>query len=206
MRLTLKEEHLKHFEQTDSTMYEYLRKINFPKREIHSNYFVALVRSIIYQQVSQGAGDAIYNRFIELGCFTPEALIEIDKEKLRNCGLSYRKAEYVKSIAEHVIDGSVDLNNLEAMSNQSIVDMLVQIKGVGVWTAEMFLIFSLARQDVSSYGDLAIKRGFQYLYKLEEFPTVDEYNDKVKVWTPYNTIACIALWHASVDEELKNGI
>lgn len=196
MKFELTEEIKKHF-KIDPVMYKIMDKYPLPERGVNPDHFDELIRSIIYQQVSIKAGATIYTRLKEKLPLTPINIFEAETEFIKSAGLSYRKVEYMKALAKAVIDGDVHFNNIHDMSNKEIINMLVAVRGIGVWTAEMFLMFSLARLDVNSYGDLAIRRGFKNLYKLDDEPTKKEFMEKVETWSPYSTIAHFYLWFAS---------
>ncbi len=196
MEFELTNEMIEHFKK-DPVFYEFMKDIPLPIRPINTNHFDELIRSIIYQQISIKAGATVYGRLKELLLLTPENILDEETETIKAVGLTYRKVSYMKYLAEAILDGSVNLDNLNEMSNTEIIMMLTAVKGIGVWTAEMFLMFSLARLDVSSYGDLAIRRGFKNIYNLENEPTKKEFMVKVKVWGEFSTIAHFYLWHAS---------
>jgi len=196
MEFELTKEMLEHFKK-DPVFYEYMKDIPLPNRPINPNHFNELIRSVIYQQISIKAGATVYERLKELMLITPENILAEETETIKQVGLTYRKVAYMKNLATAVMTGEVNLDNLKKMSNTEIIKMLTAVKGIGVWTAEMFLMFSLARLDVSSYGDLAIRRGFKNIYNLEEEPTKKEFMLKVEVWGLYSTIAHFYLWHAS---------
>lgn len=196
MKFVLTDEIKNHF-RVDPIMYKLIEKYPFPERGINPDHFDELVRSIVFQQISIKAGTTVFAKLKEKYPITPEALFNGETDDIQSCGLSYRKVEYIKALAKACIDGVVHFNDIETMTNEEVVKMLVQVKGIGVWTAEMFMMFSLGRLDVNSYGDLAIRRGFKNLYSLEEEPTKKEFMEYVKMWSPYSTIAHFYLWFAS---------
>jgi len=200
MRFELTKEIKEHF-KTDPVMYSIMDKYPLPERGVNPDHFDELVRSIIYQQVSIKAGATIFSRLKAKYNVTPVELYQADKDDVQSVGLSFRKVEYIKALSKAVIDGDVHFKDIEEMSNKEIIDMLVSVRGIGVWTAEMFLMFSLGRLDVNSYGDLAIRRGFKNLYKLESEPSKKEFMKKVDTWSPYSTIAHFYLWFASGEME-----
>ncbi len=196
MRFEITGEIIKHFE-IDPVMHEVMLKYPFPERGINNNHFEELIRSIIYQQISIKAGKTVFDRLMNRFSITPEALFATPDDEIQACGLTYKKVEYMKSLAKAVINGDVHFDDIEEMTDKEVITMLIQVKGIGVWTAEMFLMFSLGRQDVNSYGDLAIRRGFKNLYRLKDEPTKKEFMEKVTVWSPYSTYAHFYLWFAS---------
>lgn len=172
-----------------------------PRFSPHTNYYQELVESIISQQLSVKAAATILKRFKEL--FTsefpsPEEILEKDIETFRAVGLSRQKASYIRDLAEKVTNNTVRFDHLDSLSNEEVIDELVQIKGVGVWTVHMFLMFCMGRLDVLPVGDLGIKNGIHKLYDLAEKPTPDEMKAIASAhhWHPYETIASWYIWHS----------
>jgi DNA-3-methyladenine glycosylase II len=168
----------------------------------HKNYYQELVDSIISQQLSVKAAQSIVKRFCELfdgtGFPSPEQILEKTIEELRSAGLSGAKAKYVKDLAQHLIDGKVKFDHLDSLSNQEVINELTAVKGIGEWTAHMFLMFCMARSDVLAYGDLGIKNGIQKLYGLKELPDQKKIETiaKQNQWNPYESIACWYIWQS----------
>lgn len=196
MKFVLTDKIKDHF-RIDPVMYKMMEKYPLPERGINTDHFDELIRSIIFQQISIKAGTTIFARLKEKMDITPENIYHGDKEEIKSCGLTYRKVDYMKNLAKAILDGDVHFNDIDDLTNEEVIKMLVQVKGIGVWTAEMFLMFSLGRLDVHSYGDLAIRRGFKNLYGLEEEPSKKDFLKTVEIWQPYSTIAHFYLWFAS---------
>jgi len=170
-------------------------RIGIINRRIIPDPFTALVSSIVSQQISSKAADTVWNRLLSLlGSVNPENINELGLPEIQSCGMSERKAGYIKGIAEAAISGEVDFGALDALSDEDIIKRLSSLRGVGVWTAEMLLIFSLCRPDVVSYKDLAIRRGMMNLYGLKELP-----EEKFKRYSPYGSVASLYLWALSVE-------
>lgn len=164
--------------------------------------FTAILRSIISQQISTKAAQSIRTRFLKLfpkSGPTPELLLKVPLEEMRAVGLSAKKVEYMRDAAHKFLDGTINPRKFKTMSSQEIIDHLVRIKGVGVWTAHMLLIFTLYRLDVLPTGDLAIRRAFQKLYKLKKEPSHAQMEKLAKEWRSHASIASWYLWR-SVDE------
>lgn len=167
----------------------------------HTDYYWELIDSIISQQLSVKAAATIERRFQELlGSKTPspEAILAKSVEELRTAGLSGAKANYIRDLAQHIIDGSVRFDKFDQQTNEEIISNLTAVKGIGEWTAHMFLIFCLARLDVLPTGDLGIRKGVQVLYGLETTPTplqVAEIAAK-NSWSPYESVASWYVWHS----------
>jgi DNA-3-methyladenine glycosylase II len=161
--------------------------------------FVALCRIIVGQQVSTAAARTIWGRVEEAfdGPPTPEQLIEPDaEERLRACGLSGRKASYAIGIAEAIVAEELLLDSFDSMSDEEVIEAVVALRGLGRWSAEMFLMFDLGRPDVFSGGDLGLRRGIQIAYELEEMPTPEEAVAIAETWKPHRTLASLYLWEA----------
>jgi DNA-3-methyladenine glycosylase II len=163
-----------------------------------TNYFKSLTRTIIYQQLSGKAASTISNRFISLyhgnNYPTPADILNTDHEILRSVGLSNAKAKYIKNISRAFLDGTVDHKNLGKLSDEEIMEQLIAIKGVGPWTAQMFLMFTLNRPDIFPSGDLGVQKGFQQYFKLKKLPSPKIMEKRAKKWKPYRTVASLYFW------------
>ncbi len=175
----------------------------------HTNYYSTLVRSIVGQQLSVKAAASIWKRVTALfddEVPAPEQLIEIDDEKLRQTGLSYPKVGYIKDLAAHILDDRLDLEHASTMPNDQLIEQLTAVKGIGEWSAHMFMIFSLGRLDVLPVGDLGIRKAIQQIYGLKELPdpaTIITIANKNK-WHPYESVASWYLWHKLDNAPAKN--
>ncbi len=160
-------------------------------------YFAELAESVMSQQLSIKAAATIWKRFVELlgGKVTPETILKHTPETLRTVGVSRQKSGYLLAMAEGVRSGRVKLDHLNEMSDEQVIEELTKLKGVGAWTAEMFLMFSLGRPDVFSYLDLGLLKAFEQVYKLAN-PTREVMEPIVTNWKPYRTYAALALWHS----------
>ena len=169
------------------------------RRRSREDPYEALARAICGQQLSTKAAATIWGRIEELfGGKTPKPkdVIAADPQELRDAGLSWSKVSYFRDLAERVLDGDLDLKRLPEHSDEEIIEELTAIKGIGIWTAEMFLIFHLGRPDVLSTGDLGIRKGAQLAYGLEEMPAPAELEQMGEAWRPHRTIACLYLWRS----------
>ena len=157
-------------------------------------YFVALCRSVVSQQLAAAAARTIYGRFQDLcgGALTPEAVLSQSEDDLRACGLSTQKLTYLRSIAEEFESGELRGARFGSMTNEDIIAKLTRIKGVGVWTAEMFLIFSVGRPDVFSIGDLALRNAVQRV--VGKKLTHKQIETVAERWAPYRSVASLYLW------------
>jgi len=173
--------------------------------EPHTDYYGALVSSIIGQQLSVKAAAAIKLRFLKLfnGVFpTPEQILSVSVEELRAIGFSNAKGRYVHDLAQHIIEGKISFGRIPEQSNDEIIAELTDVKGVGVWTVHMFLMFCVGRLDVLPVGDLGIKNGIQALYGLAEAPTPQQITALAAQnnWHPYESVASWYVWR-SLDNE-----
>ena len=166
--------------------------------------FQALLRSIVYQQISGKAAASILARVEALfpkNKPTPDALLRLSNEELRGAGLSAQKVVYVKDLAAKCLDGTIDEKQFPKMSSEEIIAHLVQVKGIGVWTAQMLLIFTLYRPDILPWGDLAIQKGFRTLYKLRSLPDKKKMEKLAKEWRAHATAASWYLWRIADGEK-----
>lgn len=190
-----------HLQAHDPILTEVIETAATPDLTPHQDYYRALVESIIGQQLSVKAAASINNRFVALfdNVFpTPEKIIMRDIEELRSAGLSRPKARYIQDLAHHIIDGSLVFDSLDELSNDEIVTKLTQVKGIGEWTAHMFLMFCMARLDVLPTGDLGIRNGITQLYNL---PTAASPDDVERIatennWAPYQSVASWYIWES----------
>ena len=162
------------------------------------NYFLSLTKSVIYQQLSGKAAKTILDRFIALypnNIYpTPVEVIETEHDRLRSVGISNSKIKYIKNIAEAFINDTIDHKNIDRYSDEDIIKQLTCIKGIGPWTAQMFLMFTLVRSDIFPTGDLGIQKGFKIYFKLEELPSPETMVLRSEIWKPYRTIMAMYFW------------
>ena len=188
---------LKHLKQADKKMGQLIAEFEKPEFNKNSNYFEALVRAIVYQQLSGKAAAKIYNRFKDLFSKkkypSPLMVMEKSHEELRSTGLSNQKASYIHNIANAFFTGMVP-NDIDTLSDNDVIECLTTIKGVGPWTAEMFLMFTLNRPDVFPLTDLGIQKGINFFFQLNELPKPDQMIEKAEPWRPYRTLASWYLW------------
>lgn len=170
------------------------------------DHFAMLARAIVFQQLSTKAATTIYNRLLELmpdGVPTPQTLASLSDEQLRSAGISRQKAGYLRDLCAKVQAGSVPLATVDELPDEDVILALTQIKGIGRWTAEMFLIFRLQRPDVLPLGDLGIVNAIQKAYRLRKKPTPDRMRKLGEAWRPYRSIACWYLWRSLDNEPVK---
>lgn len=190
-----------HLAKHDPVLKPVIQKAGLCTIRPHKNYYQELVESIISQQLSVKAAASILKKFVALfgGVFpSPEQILGNDIETYRSVGLSRGKAAYIQDLAQHVIDGRVKFDHLDGLSNDEVIAELTAVKGIGEWTAHMFMMFCMGRLDVLAHGDLGIKNGIQKLYGLEKQPDAEDVRHVAKKngWHPYESIACWYVWQS----------
>ena len=188
---------LKHLKKVDKKMGRLIVEFEKPEFKKDSNYFEALVRAIVYQQLSGKAAATIYKRFKNLfpqnKHFTPIMVKERSHEELQSAGLSNQKASYIHNIANAFYTGTVP-KNINTIDDNEVIECLTTIKGVGPWTAKMFLMFTLNRPDVFPVTDLGIQKGFQLFFQFDVLPSTKKMMEIAEAWRPYRTLASWYLW------------
>jgi DNA-3-methyladenine glycosylase II len=193
---------------TDPTMAELIERVGKVDLETRlerraeerpGDAYGALLRAIVGQQLSTKAARTIYLRVLDLfdgRTPSPEQLLEASEEDLRGAGLSGRKVEYIRDLAAHVLSGELELDRLDELSDERAIEEIVAVRGLGRWTAEMFLLFHLQRPDILSGGDLGIRKAVQIEYGLEEMPAPAEVLEIGEPWRPQRSLASLYLWES----------
>lgn len=167
----------------------------------HKDYFPTLVHAVISQQISGSAAESIRRKLLDVlgGAFDPRLLLELPDETIRGAGISPQKLGYLRSLAEHVVDKRLDFKKIVRLEDHEVVEALTAVKGIGIWTAQMFLIFSLGRLDVLPVGDLGVQRGIQKCYALADLPRPAHVAEiaEGRRWAPYRSVAAWYMWRAS---------
>lgn len=187
-----------HFRRNDPVLFAVLQKVGIITLRKSTNPFEDLVKQIINQQLSDKAGETIYQRFKKLfpkGKITPKGVLKIPTQKLRKTGPSTQKIRYIKGLAGNIVKGELVLKQLEDLDDEAVIIELTKIKGIGRWTAEMFLMLSLSREDIFSHGDLGLMKGIKRLYNLEK-PSREEVEKIAIKWSPYRSYASHILWRS----------
>jgi DNA-3-methyladenine glycosylase II len=169
------------------------------KEERPAGAYGALLRAIVGQQLSTKAARTIYLRVLELfdgSTPSPEQLLEVSEEDLRAAGLSGRKVSYIRDLATHVIGGELELDRLDQLEDEQVIEEIVAVRGLGRWSAEMFLLFHLERPDVLSGGDLGIRKAVQIEYRLKKMPTPERVLEIGEPWRPHRSLASLYLWES----------
>lgn len=193
---------IEHLKRKDKKLGAIIDKVGFIQREVTPNVFSAIIQSVLSQQISTKAAQTVCNRLDTLlnHDITAKSITIAGLDAIKGCGMSHRKAGYILGIAEAALTGVVDFNTLHTLTDAEITKKLTALNGVGVWTAEMLLIFSLGRPNIVSYGDLAIRRGIMNLYGLQELPK-ELFEKYRKRYSPYGSVASLYLWALSAMEE-----
>ena len=189
----------KELSRKDDVLHEIINEFDDLELVSRGDLFYTLIRSVIGQQISVKAASTVWSRFCErIGDIEPENILSADIEKLRSCGLSHRKAEYVIGISESWSD--YDSLEWKEMSDEEIIQELIKLRGVGKWTAEMILIFTMLRPDVFPIGDIGMIRGIEKSYNSGERMSREELYAISDNWKPWRTVACCFMWR-TVDPE-----
>jgi len=190
---------LSHFKQRDPKIANVIQSIGPFRLKRNRNYFVVLCRSIVSQQISTSAAETIYSRFQKLfdgHAPTPERVAGVKDAPLRAAGLSRQKAAYIKDLSCRFLDGTIRPRQLSYLDNEEVVDRLTLVYGIGRWTAEMFLIFSLNRLDVLPVDDLGLRVAVQNIYRMKARPNAKRLRAIGKKWSPFETIATWYAWRS----------
>lgn len=191
---------IEHFRKTDELLFSLLMKIGTFEKRVYpkpDGYFSALCGIIIEQQLSGKAADTIFDRFVKLFTgkkITPGNLLKIPDDKLRSSGMSWSKVRFIKDLAKKVKGKTLQLDKLGNLTDNEIITELTKVKGIGPWTAEMFLMFTLGRPDVFSHGDLGLRKAIKNIYRFKKEPTRKQIEKIVSKWSPYRTYASRILW------------
>ncbi|WP_392431144.1 DNA-3-methyladenine glycosylase family protein [Yersinia sp. HM-2024] len=191
------ETEINHLKRRDKKMAAAIERLGMIARPLSPDLFAALIRNIVDQQISVKAALTVNARLVTLvGAVTPITIAAAPIESIQGCGMTMRKAGYIKDAANAVLDGALDLSAISLLPDNEIITQLSSLNGIGIWTAEMLLISSLSRPDVLSWGDLAIRRGMMNLYHHKTLPR-ERFERYRRRYTPYGTTASLYLWALS---------
>ncbi len=190
----IREEELAYLKKKDKKLGKAIEEIGKIERELKPDIFFGLISSVVSQQISGKVATILFGRLETLAKkITPLNLVKLSIEEIRACGISYKKAEYIKNITDAFVSKKILPKKLEEMENEEIIKTLIELDGVGRWTAEMMLIFSLQRKNVLSFNDFGIRKGLCKLYNLETI-SKEEFEKYRKKFSPYGSIASFYLW------------
>jgi DNA-3-methyladenine glycosylase II len=190
---------LKHLKKSDPVIAGIIQRVGPCAIQYREPSFETLVRSIVYQQLSGRVASVIFGRLHAAAgeeTLTPAGIMKLRPEKMRKLGLSGQKTLYIRELAKHTKRGSIDFSNLRAVDDAAVIEHLTRVKGIGVWTAQMFLMFALRREDVLPVADLGIRSAMKKAYGLDDLPKPPEMERIAAAWKPYTSIACWYLWRS----------
>jgi DNA-3-methyladenine glycosylase II len=193
----------RHLKKADPILAEIIERVGPFRMEYREPGFSTLVRSIVYQQLSGRVASRIFARLVDLlpdRQLTPAAILALTVEQMRGAGLSGQKAAYIRDLAERTFAGEIDFALLPGMSDGEVIETLTRVKGVGVWTAHMFLIFALQRPDVLPVGDLGVRTAIRKAYRMRALPKPARMEKIARSWRPWCSVASWYLWR-SLDNE-----
>lgn len=195
-----------HFKRTDPILYRASLAHKIDTIKVSDNIFRDLVRAIASQQLSGKAADTIFGRLEKLlgkKKFIAPHVLNINDGALRECGFSNAKIIAIKSLAQAVEQAHLNLTNIHHLQDDEVITTLTKVKGIGPWTAEMILMFSLGREDIFSTGDLGLQKGIMYIYGLRKLPSQKKMVQLSKSWAPYRTYAAKILWRVADENKIK---
>ncbi len=188
---------IRHLKKSDPVLAAIILRAGKYGIEYHEPTFQALVRSIVFQQLSGRVARVIFDRLAAaVPAITPQAILILEPQQMRKLGLSAQKTAYIRDLARLTADGALDFSILPGATDEQVIAALTQVKGIGVWTAQMFLIFALRRPDVLPTGDLGIRKAMQLAYQLPELPKPEAMERIAQPWRPYCSIASWYLWRS----------
>lgn len=187
-----------HLKNCDPVLREIIERVGPFRMQYGAPEFSALAEAIVYQQLNGKAAETIFKRFAALAGnpLTPEGILKLSDEQLRSVGLSRQKSGYLKDLAEKSSSGVVDFATLPALSDEGVVRHLTQVKGIGVWTAHMFLMFSLRRPNVLPTGDYGVQMAIKKHYRKRKLPRPKDLEKIARAWEPYRSVACWYMWRS----------
>jgi len=187
-----------HLKKCDPVLRAIIERVGPCRMEFGPAEFSSLAEAIVYQQLNGKAAVTIFKRFIALAGepLTPEGILKLSNEQLRNAGLSNQKSSYLKDLATKTAAGMLDFSRLPALSDDEVIEHLTQVKGIGVWTAHMFLIFSLRRPNVLPTGDYGVQMALKKHYRKRKLPRPKDMEKIARAWEPYRSVACWYMWRS----------
>ena len=191
-------EAIEHLRQSDPVLAAIIDRVGECNIRFREPDFETLVKSIVYQQLSGRVASVIFERLVKGagGRLAPETILKLRPSRMRTLGLSGQKTAYIRDLARHTREGHLSFEELLTLTDAAVIEKLTQVKGIGVWTAHMFLIFALRRTDILPTGDLGIRNAIRKAYGLPELPTPVEMERMAQSWRPYCTVASWYLWRS----------
>lgn len=189
---------IRHLKESDPILAVIIERVGVFKPTFRDPTFAALVRAIVFQQLAGAAARAIHDRLLAAagGTFMPESILALSEEQMRACGLSKQKLSYIRDLAAKTLSGDVVFEQLPQMSDEDVIEHLTRVKGIGEWSAHMFLMFALRRENIMPTGDYGIRAAMKKAYRKRKLPNPKEMLKIAKKWEPYRTLACCYLWRS----------
>ncbi|MGE5082372.1 MAG: DNA-3-methyladenine glycosylase family protein [Acidobacteriota bacterium] len=187
-----------HLKKCDPVLREIIERVGPFRMEYGDPQFASLAEAIVYQQLNGKAAETIFKRFAALAGdpLTPEGILKLSDEELRGVGLSKQKSTYLKDLAQKTAAGVLDFSRLPELPDEEVIEHLTQVKGIGVWTAHMFLIFSLRRPNVLPTGDYGVQMALKRHYRKRKLPKPKDMEKIARAWEPYRSVACWYMWRS----------
>jgi DNA-3-methyladenine glycosylase II len=195
-----------HLKKSDPILAAIIEQVGACRMQFAKPQFERVAESIVYQQLNGRAAATIFDRFLTLAGdpLTPAGILKLTKDQMRAVGLSQQKSAYMRDLAEKTQSGLLDFGRLPDLSDDEVIKHLTQVKGIGVWTAHMFLMFSLRRPDILPTGDYAIQMAMKKHYKKRKHPKPKDMEKIARIWAPYRSVACWYLWQSLDNKTLEN--
>jgi len=187
-----------HLKKSDPTLRAIIERVGPCRIEYDEPTFQSVAQAIVYQQLNGRAAETIFDRFAKSAGdpVTPEGILKLSAEQMRAVGLSKQKSSYLRDLAEKTQAGLLEFERMPQMTDTEVIEHLIRVKGVGVWTAHMFLIFTLRRTDVLPVGDYGVQSAIKKAYRKRKLPRPKDMEKIAKAWSPYRSIACWYLWRS----------
>jgi|ERR1051326_1683133 DNA-3-methyladenine glycosylase II len=191
-------EAIQHLRRSDPVIAAIIDRVGDCRIQFREPDFETLVKSIVYQQLSGRVASVIFERLVKGagGKLAPESILRLRPSRMRTLGLSGQKTAYIRDLARHTRDGRLRFEELLTLADAAVIERLTEVKGIGVWTAHMFLIFALRRTDILPVGDLGIRNAIRKAYAMPELPTAAEMEQMAQSWRPYCSVASWYLWRS----------
>jgi 3-methyladenine DNA glycosylase/8-oxoguanine DNA glycosylase len=189
---------INHLKKCDPVLRGIIERVGPFRMEYGAAQFSSLAEAIVYQQLNGKAAETIFKRFAALAGepLTPEGILKLSGEQLRGVGLSKQKSAYLKDLAQKTAEGTLDFSKLPELPDEEVIEHLTQVKGIGVWTAHMFLIFSLRRLNVLPTGDYGVQMALKRHYRKRKLPKPKDMEKIARAWEPYRSVACWYMWRS----------
>jgi len=189
---------LRHLKKCDPVLCAIIERVGPCRMEFGEPEFASVAEAIVYQQLNGKAAVTIFNRFVALAGdpLTPEGILKLSDQQLRGVGLSKQKSAYLKDLAKKTSDGLLNFARLPVMTDDEVIEHLTQVKGIGEWTAHMFLMFSLRRPNVLPTGDYGVQMAMKKHYRKRKLPKAKDMEKIAKAWEPYRSVGCWYMWRS----------